>query len=170
MSLRTSLCSLVGLSLMTPAIWAADLSAPLAAIKAVGKEGKGNAAAIAAVRQLEKSDPADLPQILAAMDDAGPIARNWIRAAYETVASRPGVKIPQDALLEFLKDHTHLAQARRLAYDTLKAANPAIEGQLIPGMLEDPSGELRRDAVAYAMGEAAKLATDGKKTEAQMKY
>ena len=165
-----SLLSLVGLALAAPATWAADLSAPIQAIKAVAKDGQGNAAAIAAVRQIEKADPADLPVILVAMDDANPIALNWLRSAYETVATRKGATLPQEALLAFLHDQKHLPQARRLAYDTLKSVDPGIEERLIPTMLDDPSGELRRDAVAYTMKQAEKIAADGNKDDARKKY
>ena len=163
-------CILIGLALVCPATWAADLSVPLQSIKSVGKEGQGHAAAIAAVRVVEQADAAELPTILAAMDDANPLALNWLRSAYETVASRQGAKIPQEALLAFVQDHQHLPQARRLAYDTLKSVDPGIEERLIPTMLTDPSGELRRDAVAYTMQQAEKLATEGNKDEAAKQY
>jgi len=163
-------CILMSLALVSPAAWATDLSVPIQSIKAVGKEGQGHAEAIAAVRIVEQADAADLPTILAGMDGANPMALNWLRSAYETVASRRGAKIPQETLLTFLQDHRHLPQARRLAYDTLKSIDPGIEARLIPTMLADPSGELRRDAVAYTMKQAEKLATEGNKEEAAKKY
>ncbi len=150
--------------------WAADLTAPIQAIKAVNKDGKGHAAAIAAVRVIEQADAADLPVLLAAMDDANPLALNWLRGAYETIASRQGAKLPTEALTTFLIDRKHLPQARRLAYDTLKSVDPGLEDRLIPTLLDDPSGELRRDAVAYTMQAADKLATAGQKDDARQKY
>jgi len=162
--------SFLGLVLASQTIWAADLSAPLQTIKAIDINGQGQAHAIAAVRIVEQADAAELPKILAAMDDANPIALNWLRSAYETVATRKGAKIPQAALLAFLQDRKHLPQARRLAYDTLKSVDPSIEERLIPTMLDDPSGELRRDAVALTMKQAEKLAADGHKDDAATKY
>lgn len=163
-----SFCSV--LVLAASPLLAADLSGPIAKVKALGKEGQGNAEAIAAVREIEKADPADLPTLLTAMDDANPLALNWLRGAYETIASRPGAKIPSEALLAFLNDRSHLPQARRLAYETLKKIDPGIEERLIPTLLDDPSGELRRDAVAWTMKQAEKLASEGKKDEAGQRY
>jgi hypothetical protein len=150
--------------------WAADLSGPIQAVKAVHKNGQGHAEAIAAVRMIEKAEASDLPVLLAAMDDANPLALNWLRGAYETIASRKGVQLPTEALTKFLNDRSHLPQARRLAYDTLKSVDPGLEDRLIPTLLDDPSGELRRDAVTYTMQAAEKLAADGKKDDARQKY
>ena len=162
--------SLLSLACVTSTGWAANLTGPIQALKAVNKDGKGHAAAIAAVRVIEKADAADLPVLLVAMDDANPLALNWLRGAYETIASRPGAKLPTEALMAFLNERKHLPQARRLAYDTLKSVDPGLEERLIPTLLDDPSGELRRDAVAYIMKAAEKLATDGHKDDARQKY
>ncbi len=170
--MKRSAClfSLFALILAAPATMAADLSTPIHAIKSIEKDGKGQTEAIAAVRVLEKADPKDLPAILTAMNDANPIALNWLRSAFETIASRDRTKLPQQELLEFLNNRDNLSQARRLAYDTLKSVDPGIEERLIPTMLDDPSGEMRRDAVIYTMNQAEKLAADGKKEEAAEKY
>lgn len=155
-------------------LWAAsvhaDVQGAIQKIKATQPAGQGNPEAITAIRELEQANAEQLTEILEAMDDANPIALNWLRAAYETIVSRPGVQIPKEALLQFLQNQDHLPQARRLAYDTLKQADPAIEDQLIPNMLDDPSGELRRDAVEYTMKQAETLASSGDKSAAQQKY
>ena len=164
------LLPLFGLTLVVQAAIAADLSTSIKAIKSIEKDGKGQAEAIAAVRVLEKSSPADLPLLLTAMNDANPIALNWLRSAFEAVAAHAGNQLPQQELLAFLNNRENLAQARRLAYDTLKVVDPGIEERLIPNMLDDPSGEMRRDAVIYTMKQAEKLAADGKKDEAAEKY
>ena len=167
---RPLLLPLFGLFLAASTGEAADLAAPIQAVKAIAKDGQGQAAAIAAVRIIEQADASELPVLLAAMDDANPLALNWLRGAYETIATRPGAKLPTEALTKFLNDRSHLPQARRLAYDTLKSVDPSLEDRLIPTLLDDPSGELRRDAVAYTMQVAEKLAADGKKDEAAQKY
>ena len=170
MTLRSIWQPLLGFALVASTGWAADLSGPIQAVKAVNKDGKGHAEAIAAVRVIEKADAADLPELLLAMDDANPLALNWLRGAYETIASRKGVKLPTEELTKFLHERQHLPQARRLAYDTLKSVDPGLEERLIPTLLDDPSGELRRDAVAYTMKAAEKLAADGKKDDARQKF
>ena len=67
---------------------AIDISDSLKTIRAVGPEGKGNVAAAQAWKSLAQVKPAALPQILAAMDGANPLAANWLRAAVDTIASR----------------------------------------------------------------------------------
>ena len=76
----------------------ADLSDSLKTIRAVGPEGKGNAAAAQAWQSLAQVKPAALPQILAAMDGANPLAANWLRAAVDTIASR-AKDLPQMELM-----------------------------------------------------------------------
>ncbi len=161
MKLRSILRPLLVLALVGSTGWSADLTGPIKTVKALDTDGKGHAEAIEAMRIIERADAADLPMLLAAMDDANPLARNWLRGAYETIASRKGVQLPTEALTKFLHDRSHLPQARRLAYDTLKSVDPTLEARLIPTLLDDPSGELRRDAVTLTMQQAEKLATDG---------
>jgi hypothetical protein len=55
-------------------------------------------------------------------------------------------------------DTGHAPRARRLAYELLAGVDPTAPDRLIPGMLNDPSVELRRDAVARLIEQAAALA------------
>lgn len=165
----TIVAPLFALVAVAPSL-AADLSGPLQRVKAIKKDGQGHAEAIVAMRVLEKADAADLPVLLTAMDDASPLALNWLRGAFETVASKPGAVLPQDALMKFFEDESHLPQARRLAYDTLKTLDPGLEERVIPTLLNDPSAELRRDAVAYTMQQAEKLVAAGQKDSARERY
>lgn len=78
---------------------AADLSAHLAPILAVGPEGRGNAEAKAAWEKLTAgADASALPEILIAMNGAGEISSNWLRGAVSVIAQRPGAKLPLDAI------------------------------------------------------------------------
>ena len=129
---------------------AVDISDSLKTIRAVGPEGKGNAAAAQAWQSLAQVKPAALPQILAAMDGANPLAANWLRAAVDTIASR-AKDLPQMELKKFIANQKHDPRARRLAYELIKNANPQLAAKLIPGLLNDPSVELRRDAVQRVM-------------------
>jgi hypothetical protein len=137
---------------------AADLSQPLAVIRAVAPQGKGHATAIQAVQKVSQASAADLPQILAAMDGANPIATNWLRVAAEAVAQRATGegKLPKSDLEKFLADAKHAPRARRLAYELVASVDATAEQRLIPTLLDDPSLELRRDAVAQLLAAAAK--------------
>jgi len=136
------------------------ISAHLDALRAVGPEGRGNREASRAWRELAKSGAAELPAILAAMDGAGPLAVNWIRAAVDAIAEREiarGVKLPAEDLEKFILETGHHPRARRLAFEWLSRVDPDAPGRLIPGMENDPSLELRREAVALLVKEAAEL-------------
>ena len=133
----------------------------LKVLKAVAPKGSGNQRAATAWQKLAAADAGQLPTILAGLDDAGPLAANWIRAAVDTVAERQlraGGKLPADRLEVFVNDTGHAPRARRLAYEWLVRVDPSAEDRLIPKMLDDPSLELRRDAVARLIREAEALA------------
>ncbi len=135
---------------------AADISDSIKTIRAVGPEGQGNAAAAQAWQSLSKAETVALPEILAAMNGANPLAANWLRAAVDTIAS-DAKELPQQKLMHFLANQKHDPRARRLAYELIQNANPQLAARLIPGLLNDPSVELRRDAVQRVIDEAAKL-------------
>jgi len=123
-------------------------------IKAVGKEGAGNVEAAKAFKELVAMGPNVMPDVLTGIDDASPVARNWLRAAVESIHDRAvnqGQKIPADKLEAFLKDTRHAGASRRLAYECLVRLDPKTPDRWLPNMLDDPSAELRRDAVAVKL-------------------
>ncbi len=150
-----------------------EFEAALKALLTVSKEGKGAAEAARAVRQLS-GRPADvLPALLRPMDQASPEARNYLRAAIEAIADNTiagGKPLPVKQLEAFLQDQAHDPKARRLAYDLLLRVDPTVPQRWLPGMLQDPSLELRRDAVALAMREAEAALASGDKGTARRKF
>ncbi len=149
-----------------------DALAPLlTTLRAVEREGKGNRAATQAWAELTtRADADQLPQILSGMDGASPLAANWIRAAVDAIAQRQmqqQKQLPIAALEKFLAQKQHDQRARRLAYEWIARDDPSAPDRLIPTMLDDPSLELRRDAVARVLTAAdAELAA--KKTDAAL--
>jgi hypothetical protein len=144
----------------TATLQAQDLTAPLAKIKAVGKEGAGNPEAAAAWKTIVAEGTKAIPSCLAALDDASPAAANWIRSAIETVAEKElarGNKLDAEMLEEFVRETKHKGTARRFAYEYLTRIDPTASRRLLPTMLNDPGAELRRDAVAVKLDEADKL-------------
>jgi hypothetical protein len=137
--------------------WAApSVSSSLKILRAVGPEGQGNAAAAKAWKQLVQTDAAALPEILAAMDGANPLAANWLRSAVDTIAARKQ-KLPMKALKKFLSDKKQNPRARRLAFELIQRVEPGTAAKLIPTMLNDPSVELRRDAVERVIDQGLDL-------------
>ena len=152
--MKPLLSGLLAVALYTAA-QAADLSASIKTIRAVGSEGQGNAAAAKAWQSLSKAEATALPQILKAMDGANPLAANWLRAAVDTIASR-AKDMPQKELLDFLNNQKHNPRARRLAFELIQKTNPQLAAKLIPDLINDPSVELRREAVGQVLETGAK--------------
>lgn len=148
-----------------------NLQPKLKALRDVAAEGKGHRAATQAWAELTVEARAEqLPEILAALDGASPLAANWIRAAFDAVAERQleqGSTLPLADLEKFLGQRDHDQRARRLAYEWIARVDSAAPDRLIPQMLDDPSLEMRREAVARVILSAEKAAAD-KKTEAAL--
>lgn len=150
-----------------------DLSAAFAAVRAVGDKGAGNREAQEAWRTIAKLPAEKLPEVLAALDGANPLASNYLRAAVDAIAERQlaaGGKLPVDALEAFSLDPKHDPRGRRLAYEWLARVDKTAPDRIIPKMIDDPSLELRRDAVARKIDEAAAKLKDGAKDAAAEGY
>jgi hypothetical protein len=165
----------VGLTFPAAATLAAeiDLVASIVAIRAVGEKGTGNRAAQEAWRSLSKLPVEFLPDILAAIDRANPLAANYLRAVVDAIAERElsaGGELPADALEAFALDARHDPRARRLAYEWLAKVDATAPDRVIPKMLDDPSLELRRDAVAREMSAAQKKLDAGEEAVAATGY
>ncbi len=153
--------------------FSSNASEAIDTILAVGPEGKGNAKAAAAWSQLTKGeDGTSLVQLLAAMDHAGPIPSNWLRSAAEVVAGKlaDNGKLSLNELGVFFLEQSHAPRARRFAFELIRKIDPVTAKSLVPGLLNDPSPELRRDAVAQLMEQAASLAGNGNKDGAILIY
>ena len=152
---------------------AGDFEKSLAALRAVGGEGQGNAAAGRALRHLAKGGSDTLPALLAGMDGANPFAANYLRGAVEVIAGNTlakGGPLPVVELGEFLLNKSHDARPRALAFELIRRVDAKAAGQLVPGLLGDPSVDLRREAVARLLGQAAGLAKGGNKPAAVLLY
>jgi len=163
----------VSLCLCLRAAPPADIVQAIATIRAVGAEGRGNAEASVAWKTLAACDVSHLTTLLAAMDGTDELIANWFRAAVDTVVSREqarGGKLPVDGLVRFLAERGHNPRARRLAFELLARVEPASAEKMLAGMLDDPSLELRRDAVQRVLNAAATAMAAGKKPEAVAHY
>lgn len=129
----------------------------LSALRAVGPQAAGHAKAAAAWAELARQPAERLPQLLAGLDGANPLAANWLRTAIDAVAERQlaaGRPLPAAELEHFVRDRSHDPRGRRLAYELLLRIDPAAKERFLPHMLDDPSPELRRDAVDRVMEQA----------------
>lgn len=145
----------------------------LAAVKAVGKEGAGNPEAARAWKGIARLGPDALPAVLSALPDGDPTAANWLRPAVDAIAERAakeGRPLPAAELERFVKDTGRGNAARRIAYELLCRADKTAPDRLLPGMLQDRSPELRRDAVAAGMAAAKKVLDGNDKPAAAAAY
>jgi hypothetical protein len=150
-----------------------DLASLVRQFKAVRAEGEGNSVASQASRELATHGPDAIVPLLKAMDDAGAIAANWLRAAVDSIAERTiaaNNKLPAADLERFVLDQQHGGRARRLAFEWLAKADATAPDRLIPAMLNDPGLELRRDAVAYATNQAQALSDADDKPAARAAF
>jgi hypothetical protein len=152
-------------TLLVMAVWlsfvaaceAAELDDALATFTKVGPKAEGSAPAAAAWRVVSAAEPAELPKILAALDDASPLAANYIRSAADAVTDRAinaGSPLPAAELEAFVLDLDHAPRARRAAFEYLTRVDPSAPDRLIPGMLDDPGLDFRREAVSRVVDKA----------------
>lgn len=151
-----SVCGLAGTQLWAES--AGELQHNLDLIQQVGKEGQGHTAAVQALKMVGQSGPQELPAILASMKDDNPLADNWVRGAVDAIAERAlasGTPLPLVELEAFIADHGHSPRSRRLAFEWLAKADESLSQSWIPKLLNDPSLELRREAVDDQLKKAA---------------
>ena len=130
--------------------------------------GKGQLAGpqvAAAWQKVVQGDSRQLTKILDAMRDVSPVAENWLRSAFETIAQRElqqSNKLRSGDLEEFVLDTNYPPRGRSLAYEWLIRVDPTAANRLLPRMLDDPSLELRRQAINHEMRKANKLPKQAK--------
>ena len=142
----------------------------IAIIQAVGTEGMGNKEAAAAFQKLSHAEPSSLLPLLKAVEPSNAIARNWLRSAIEVIVERAtteGRPLPLDALRDFLNDREQSPEARRLAFELMLTIDRDTTEGMIPSFIDDPSNELRRDAVSQILVRAKKQLADSDEAAAQ---
>jgi hypothetical protein len=152
-------CFMLIWSCASQTILAEDIESHIRAILKVEKVGAGHAAAVTAVKFLSQRSTTALIPLLRGMDQANPLAENWLRGAFVSIADRnfkEGTPLPKEELERFALDRSHAPQSRKLAFDWLVRIDPSAPDRLIPGMLDDPSAEFRREAVERVIDAAEK--------------
>ncbi len=156
-TMKIILSTLLLMGIVAPDVSAQELTSSIADIVSVGPEGQGNEVAGRAWRELVKSDATAIPLILTGMDNANDLAANYLRSAVDAIAGRElqaGGKLPQMELEAFIANTSHHPRARRLAYELIASVSLETAKKLLPNFVNDPSLELRRDAVELLIGKA----------------
>lgn len=149
---------------------AAEIGPALSKLRAVGPKGEGHKEATVAWKTVAAAPASELTAVLTAMDGAGPLAENWLRSAAETIAQRHREGLPVAQLEAFLAETSHSPRSRRLAYELIASVDATAQQRLIPGLIEDPSLELRRDAVTMEIDKAEAALKSDKKEQAIASY
>ncbi len=136
----------------------------LEAIRAVGKEGRGNAEAAKAWKGLVAMGPAALAPILDAMNDDEVVAGNWLQPAFEAIAEKAALNkaLSPELFEKALADKKKSNGARALAYAWLVKQDETAANRLLPDMLSDPAPDLRRLAVEDAVKRADAISAKDK--------
>lgn len=122
----------------------------LKALRAVKKEGDGNAEAAKAWTVVVAAGADALVPTLAAFDGGTPTAANWLRTAADAIAEgelAAGRKLDEAALTAFVTDAKRHPEAREIAFAWLGKQNAAAADALLPKFVTDPSLVLRRSAI-----------------------
>ncbi len=115
-------------------------------------------------RVLAAADVAELPTILRGMTNSNPAVENWLRAAADAVAARTlaaGGTLPTARLIELLSDTDVSPRARRTAYEWIENIDADQAYQLLATMTNDPSLEIRFDAIAAGLDAADSSSPNG---------
>jgi hypothetical protein len=151
-------------------VFSADegIARPIALLKSVGREGKNNDSAGLAWKALVSQGATALFPTLEAIDDANPIASNWLRTAAGAIAEnevKAKHSLPGDQLDAFIKNVKFAPSARVIAYELLAAQDKPAAERLLPGFLNDPSADLRFMAVAAEFAKLTKSPTPALKAD-----
>jgi len=161
--LRASAYVMVMILVLVDRVPADDLQKLVKPLLSVGPGGLGSESAAEAWRKLIQVDASRLADVIMSLDDSSPLASNWIRTAVDAIAERElrsGGHLHLAELEALVLDRTHSPRARRLAYELIARGDTTAKARLIPGMLDDPSLELRYDAVAQLIDRGMRLTDD----------
>src|SRR5262245_58724874 len=127
-----------------------DIDTAIKAIQSVSRDGAGNEAAAAGWKRLAAAGPGTILPVLAALDTADPVAANWLRSAIDAIAE--GAKkrkqpLPAADLEAFVKDTKRSTVGRRIAFELYAAEAKEAAAKLLPTLIDDPSADIRRDAI-----------------------
>lgn len=137
-------------SMVLGAATQAELSAWIHTVRSVSTEGQGNLEASAAMQALNEQSTEALVSILTGMKGASPLAQNWLRSSVESIVhlTRQGDDVlPLMELTEFLLNEANAPRARSLSFELIQSNDSHAGEILLRGMLNDPSNDLRRQAV-----------------------
>ena len=156
------------ITLALPLAAVGETAPDITPLLAVGPEALNNSTAKTALAALSKSPASRIPELLSAIGEANDLAANYLRSAIDTIVDRTlasNATIPARELNAFLANTKNHPRARRLAYEILLRVAPEETAHLVPSFANDPSVELRHDAVELLIKSAEALKSNPDKPQ-----
>ncbi len=122
-----------------------------AEIASISPGGKGIAEATAVAKQLQANKNLKLEDVLRRVASANPVAKNWYLAIAQSVAQRLDKNEAARIIANFLADKSGAPEARYWALDYLAGGDQAKREAMLDSMLDDPSLDIRYEAVELAL-------------------
>ncbi len=147
----------------------ADVTSEIKTIQQIGHNAENYAAAQKALDNLQSRGLDALLPILYSLEDANPLAANYLRNSFEVIANNALAEkksLPLEDLLNFVRRTKNDSKARRLAFEWIRQVSPQDADQLVSMFLNDPSDELRREAVTRILKEIDELDKDDPSADA----
>jgi hypothetical protein len=139
------------------------------AIKALGdlkSGGIGHPAAITGAERLQQLPGERLGELLLAMDQADPVARNWIRGVVsgwldrQPAADRPTIV---DQLYGVWSQRDYGVSSREFAFELLVTLDPVLAGKILPDLIHDSSPKLVALGINWQLQQAAETDDPGQR-------
>ncbi|WP_442481355.1 hypothetical protein [Aeoliella sp. SH292] len=150
-------------ALATPLLASESVDEAIVTIRTASPTAAATSEVQASWKILAAAEANEMTTILRGMDDSNPAVENWIRTAVDAIGTRTleqGGELPKSQLEELLADTSAAPRARRTAYEWLEKIDADGAHELLAGMTNDPSLELRYDAVAAGMQQASTATGD----------
>ncbi len=127
-----------------------DIDSAIATLKEIEANNQGNQQAVPASQRLQSAPSSALFRVLEGMKNASPIGKNYLSGAAGSLYNRDAASL-RTQLESFLNDKKQDGEARYMVFQWLTDQQPELREQMLETMREDPSLELRFDAIAQAL-------------------
>ena len=146
---------------------AADLDGEsIRVIQTAVTDGTTDQASLAAAwRNVATAEMADLPDVLAAFDQATPVGVNWLSSAVDGIlqrAKRDGQSVSPVVLSQYVLDVGRGSRSRQMALELLRDASPDTVDAIVLDLKNDPEAVMRYPAIELLL-QSAKEETDAVK-------
>ena len=165
--------AMIGLCDSGTQVIAQQTDASIEAIRAVGPKGKGNPAASSAWKDLVSKGAEGLIPALEAMDDDSALSSNWLCPALDAMAEKARQQsqpLPLARFEAFVLDRKKGRAARACAFDLIQSNDQALADKILDSSLDDPSGEIRRMAIARALGKMPTFSVERQMKEMELLF